>query len=57
MPIFRNLGVKVIEEEPYTLTRADGVSAGIYDLSLRVDDASSGSRARTRSCVSSSSLR
>lgn len=39
MPTFRDLGVKVIEEEPYTLTRADGVTAGIYDISLRVDDA------------------
>ncbi|WP_240312451.1 NAD-glutamate dehydrogenase [Janibacter anophelis] len=38
MPTFRDLGVQVIEEEPYTLTRADGVSAGIYDLSLRVAD-------------------
>ena len=38
MPIFRDLGVQVIEEEPYTLTRADGVRAGVYDISLRVDD-------------------
>ncbi|WP_277452299.1 NAD-glutamate dehydrogenase [Janibacter sp. DB-40] len=38
MPIFRDLGVQVIEEEPYELTREDGVTAGIYDFSLRVDD-------------------
>ena len=38
MPIFRDLGVQVIEEEPYTLTRADGVTAGVYDFALRVDD-------------------
>ncbi|MGO1167110.1 MAG: NAD-glutamate dehydrogenase domain-containing protein, partial [Janibacter sp.] len=38
MPIFRDLGVQVIEEEPYTLTRSDGVEAGIYDFALRVDD-------------------
>ncbi|KRE38087.1 NAD-glutamate dehydrogenase [Janibacter sp. Soil728] len=38
MPIFRDLGVKVIEEEPYTLTRADGMVVGIYDFSLRTDD-------------------
>ena len=38
MPIFRDLGVQVIEEEPYTLTRADGVRIGIYDFALRVDD-------------------
>src|SRR5690606_7025434 len=30
MPIFRDLGVQVIEEEPYELTREDGVTAGIY---------------------------
>ncbi|MHA7126673.1 NAD-glutamate dehydrogenase [Janibacter indicus] len=39
MPIFRNLGTQVIEEEPYTLTRTDGVTAGVYDMSLRVPDA------------------
>jgi glutamate dehydrogenase len=39
MPIFRDLGTQVIEEEPYTLTRADGVTAGVYDMSLRVPDA------------------
>ncbi|MEN3123578.1 NAD-glutamate dehydrogenase [Janibacter sp. LM] len=38
MPMFRDLGVQVIEEEPYTLTRADGVSAGVYDFALRVSD-------------------
>ncbi|WP_435199629.1 NAD-glutamate dehydrogenase [Janibacter sp. GS2] len=38
MPIFRDLGVRVIEEEPYTLTRVDGVRAGVYDFALRVDD-------------------
>ena len=38
MPIFRDLGVKVIEEEPYTLTRADGMVVGIYDFSLRTED-------------------
>lgn len=38
MPIFRDLGVQVVEEEPYTLTRADGVRVGIYDFALRVDD-------------------
>ena len=39
MPIFRNLGTQVIEEEPYTLTRTDGVTAGVYDMCLRVPDA------------------
>ena len=38
MPIFRDLGVQVVEEEPYELTREDGVAAAIYDFSLRVDD-------------------
>ena len=38
MPIFRDLGVQVVEEEPYTIDRTDGVTAGIYDFSLRVDD-------------------
>ncbi|NYF99149.1 NAD-glutamate dehydrogenase [Janibacter cremeus] len=38
MPIFRDLGVQVTEEEPYELTRGDGVTAGIYDFRLRVDD-------------------
>ena len=38
MPIFRDLGVQVVEEEPYTLTRSDGVRVGIYDFALRVDD-------------------
>ncbi|GAB3112379.1 NAD-glutamate dehydrogenase [Janibacter alkaliphilus] len=38
MPVFRDLGVDVIDEEPYLLRRTDGVEVGIYDFSLRVDD-------------------
>lgn len=38
MPMFRDLGVQVIEEEPYTVSRVDGVDAGVYDFALRVPD-------------------
>ena len=39
MPVFRAMGVEVVDEEPYHLTRRDGRDAGVYDFGLRVSDA------------------
>ncbi|GAA3611938.1 NAD-glutamate dehydrogenase [Marihabitans asiaticum] len=41
MPVFRDLGVEVIDEEPYILTRSDGERIGVYDFGLKVADAQS----------------
>ncbi len=38
MPVFADLGVQVVEEEPYTLTRPDGGRAEVYDFAMRLDD-------------------
>ncbi|WP_068256243.1 NAD-glutamate dehydrogenase [Janibacter corallicola] len=40
MPMFADLGVQVVEEEPYTLTRRDGRTAEVYDFAMRMEDAS-----------------
>jgi glutamate dehydrogenase len=36
LPKLTNLGVEVIDEYPYAVTRGDGTSAWIYDLGLRL---------------------
>ena len=51
LPMFTDMGVEVVDERPYDITRGDGVRAHIYDLGLRVPDASlwtRGSRERVR---------
>ena len=40
MPIFTDLGVRVTDERPYSMNRADGELIHIYDFGLRADDAS-----------------
>ncbi len=35
LPYLSHLGVEVVDERPYELTRADGMSAHIYDFGLR----------------------
>ncbi len=35
LPFFRNMGVEVVDERPYELTRSDGSIAYIYDFGLR----------------------
>ncbi|MBB2890769.1 NAD-glutamate dehydrogenase [Flexivirga oryzae] len=37
LPVFTNLGVKVTDERPYSMKRADGVVVHIYDFGLRAD--------------------
>lgn len=39
MPIFTDLGVRVTDERPYSMNRADGELIHIYDFGLRADDA------------------
>ena len=39
MPIFHDLGLEVVDEEPYVLTRTDGERLGVYDFGLKVSDA------------------
>ncbi|QFQ29692.2 NAD-glutamate dehydrogenase [Janibacter melonis] len=39
MPLFHDLGLEVVDEEPYIVTRSDGERIGVYDFGLRVDDA------------------
>ncbi|MGA8048420.1 MAG: NAD-glutamate dehydrogenase, partial [Dermatophilaceae bacterium] len=51
LPVFTDLGVEVVDERPYDITRGDGVRAFIYDLGLRIPDGSlwtDGSRERVR---------
>ncbi|KAB7741840.1 NAD-glutamate dehydrogenase [Nostocoides sp. F2B08] len=51
LPVFTDLGVEVVDERPYDITRGDGVRAFIYDLGLRIPDGSlwtEGSRERVR---------
>ena len=38
LPVFTHMGIEVIDERPYTVTRADGTPLRIYDLGLRVAD-------------------
>ncbi len=38
LPLFTHLGVEVIDERPYQLRRADGVTVHVYDFGLRVAD-------------------
>lgn len=35
LPLFRNLGVDALDERPYELRRADGITIYIYDFSLQ----------------------
>ena len=35
LPYFQNLGLEVVDERPYSFTRADGAQAHIYDFGLR----------------------
>ncbi|GAB3495742.1 NAD-glutamate dehydrogenase [Flexivirga lutea] len=35
LPVFTNLGVKVTDERPYSMKRADGVVVHVYDFGLR----------------------
>lgn len=36
LPMFTHLGVEVVDERPYEIDRADGVTVHIYDFGLRV---------------------
>ncbi|MDO5502664.1 MAG: NAD-glutamate dehydrogenase [Actinomycetia bacterium] len=38
LPVFTDLGVEVVDERPYSITRGDGARAHIYDLGLRISD-------------------
>ena len=51
LPVFTDLGVEVVDERPYDITRGDGIRSHIYDLGLRISDPSlwtRGSRERVR---------
>ncbi|WP_446665420.1 NAD-glutamate dehydrogenase [Flexivirga sp. B27] len=37
LPVFTNLGVKVTDERPYSMQRADGVVVHVYDFGLRAE--------------------
>ncbi|HHU11219.1 MAG TPA: NAD-glutamate dehydrogenase [Intrasporangiaceae bacterium] len=39
LPVFTDLGVEVVDERPYDITRSDGVRTHIYDLGLRIPEA------------------
>ena len=39
LPIFTHMGVEVVDEQPYEVTRADGATLHVYDFGLRVPDA------------------
>jgi glutamate dehydrogenase len=39
LPVLQAMGVEVVDERPYHLTRADGAQFWIYDFGLRVDAA------------------
>ncbi len=36
LPLFTHLGVEVVDEQPYEVTRADGTQLHVYDFGLRV---------------------
>src|SRR5581483_3962579 len=38
LPVLQQMGVEVVEERPYQVTRPDGRRCWIYDFGLRVDD-------------------
>jgi glutamate dehydrogenase len=40
LPIFADMGVEVVDEQPYEVHRADGVTLHVYDFGLRVADRS-----------------
>ncbi len=39
LPIFTHMGVEVVDEQPYAITRSDGAELHVYDFGLRVADA------------------
>ncbi|MGQ0481229.1 MAG: NAD-glutamate dehydrogenase [Pseudonocardia sp.] len=39
LPVLQQMGVEVVQERPYQITRPDGRRCWIYDFGLRVDDA------------------
>jgi NAD-specific glutamate dehydrogenase len=39
LPIFTHMGVEVVDENPFEISRADGVRLHVYDFGLRVPDA------------------
>jgi glutamate dehydrogenase len=39
LPVLQQMGVEVVEERPYQITRPDGRHCWIYDFGLRLDDA------------------
>ena len=39
LPIFTDMGVEVVDEQPYEVARADGTTLHVYDFGLRVSDA------------------
>ncbi|MGL4744925.1 MAG: NAD-glutamate dehydrogenase domain-containing protein, partial [Dermatophilaceae bacterium] len=38
LPIFSHMGVEVVDEQPFEVSRADGVTLHVYDFGLRVPD-------------------
>ncbi|MGL5930710.1 MAG: NAD-glutamate dehydrogenase [Dermatophilaceae bacterium] len=38
LPIFSHMGVEVVDEQPFEVVRADGVTLHVYDFGLRVAD-------------------
>jgi glutamate dehydrogenase len=39
LPIFSDMGVEVVDEQPYEVSRDDGTVLAVYDFGLRVSDA------------------
>ena len=39
LPMFTHLGVEVVDERPYEISRSDGVTVHVYDFGLRVRNA------------------
>jgi len=39
LPIFTDMGVEVVDEQPFEVARADGTNLHVYDFGLRVSDA------------------
>jgi glutamate dehydrogenase len=39
LPIFTHMGVEVVDEQPFEVARADGITLHVYDFGLRVPDA------------------
>ena len=39
LPIFTDMGVEVVDEQPFEIARADGTTLHVYDFGLRVPDA------------------